>query len=318
MLDCFNSCTLESNQIKIKMAQFEVAFERKPSTHYVELKLNYASATATGQNFNYEISEQNGINGTFSIYSNGYRLKIRINDVKNLSIKATDVLINDKRDQLGSFNCNGNEWSAHSSERIRSIKRSIILSFEESEAQSIRKDFNDIFANSTLENDTKSEMKDKFTVVAQDKNEFEFEKGTLCLLSPVLKRMIENPETIEAKSNKVEINNFSSKTIETFQALLNKSDSLKKENFTAELVMFADYYLIRSLSTVCEKHSKITKENALDFTKAGYFTNNKEILKAVVEFFRENKLTLDEEWKEFQKNYPEGFIKLMNLLHFVE
>ena len=141
------------------MAQFEVAFERKPSTHHVELKLNYASATATGQNFNYEISEQNGINGTFSIYSNGYRLKIRINDVKNLSIKATDVLINDKRDQLGSFNCNGNEWSAHSSERIRSIKRSIILSFEESEAQSIRKDFNDIFANSTLENDTKSEKK---------------------------------------------------------------------------------------------------------------------------------------------------------------
>ena len=138
------------------------------------------------------------------------------------------------------------------------------------------------------------------------------------MLSPVFKRMIENPETEESKSNKVEIIDFPSETIKTFQALLKDGKFVKIENITGELLMFADKYDISSLRTLCENHFVITKENALGFTKAGYFTNNEKVLKAVANFLRANKIPLNEEWKEFQKNHPEGFAKLMNLVCFVE
>ena len=189
--------------------------------------------------------------------------------------------------------------------------------FEEKEALTIRRNFRDIFAKLTLENDAKSGKNDKF-IVAVSEQQFEFDKATLCMLSPVFKRMIENPETKESKNNKVEINDFSSETIKTFQALLNGGESLKTEKITGELLMFADKYDISSLRTFCEDHFVITKENTLGFTKAGYLINNEKILKAVAKFFRENKLTLDEGWKEFQKNHPEGLMRIMNLLHFVE
>ena len=171
--------------------------------------------------------------------------------------------------------------------------------FEEKEALTIRRNFRDIFAKLTLENDAKSGKNDKF-IVAVSEQQFEFDKATLCMLSPVFKRMIENPETKESKNNKVEINDFSSETIKTFQALLNGGESLKIENITGELVMFADKYDISSLFTLCENDFVITKENALGFTKAGYLINNEKILNAVAKFFRENKLTLDEDGRSFR------------------
>ena len=316
------SVLLESNQIKIKMAKFEASFQRKPTMlmHQYELNLNYArNVNRLGVcNDNYEISEDSGINGKISIqYSPSKLLKVQINNAKQLRIDASRLLINGKNDKDWSRQCYANEWSAYFNETICSVNGSIIITFEENEALSIRRNFRDIFAKLTLENVAKSGKNDKF-IVAVSQQQFEFDKATLCMLSPVFKRMIENHETEESKSNKVEIIDFPSETIETFQALLNGGESLKTEKITGELLMFADKYDISSLRTFCEDHFVITKENTLGFTKAGYLINNEKILKAVAKFFRENKLTLDEGWKEFQKNYPDAFVKLMNFLCFVE
>ena len=83
--------------------------------------------------------------------------------VKNLKIDASKLLINGKNDEEWSHHqCYYNEWSVSNKERICSVNGSLVITFEENEALSIKQFFNEMFAELTPENEAKFGKNVKF------------------------------------------------------------------------------------------------------------------------------------------------------------
>ena len=73
-------------------------------------------------------------------------MKIKINNVNNLKIDDSKLFVNGKNDKEWHRISDGTEWTIFPNDDINSVHGSLIITFEENEALSIRQNICDIFA----------------------------------------------------------------------------------------------------------------------------------------------------------------------------
>ena len=158
-----------------------------------------------------------------------------------------------------------------------------------------------------------------FTITCQGKS-FHFNKSILSSVSEVFERMIQNPNSKEAKESNVEIKDFSLETIKTFEKILVGNEKVVKKELTMELKMFAHKYFIEPLEKECNDYIKnnLSLENIFDVIKGAYLGNDKELFKAAFNFVKENLGTFQEseEWNDLKKTHPECMAEMMYFLMF--
>ena len=173
---------------------------------------------------------------------------------------------------------------------------------------------------SLISNDvvTKLEGEKNFTIRCNGET-FQFNKTLLCMISEVFNRMI-NGNSKEADSNSVEIIDFAPETIRAFSKVAFGDETLKKEDFTADLLMFANKYLIKPLVKKCKKHLNVldsmTNDNVFDIIRTAYLLDDEEMFKNGTLFLKKNRVQLkgSEQWREFEEANPKCMIKVLKLM----
>ena len=159
--------------------------------------------------------------------------------------------------------------------------------------------------------------KKNFTIICQG-NEYGFNKTLLSMISEVFEKMIQDSDSKEARNKSVEVDDFSPSTIEKFQKFAFDSENANNEDFTPELLLFAQKYLIMPLVEKCKKHliNSLTLENIFGIIKVAYLIDDDDMLKTASKFFSKNKdkLKNTEELKEFQKSNSMCMIKVFSYI----
>ena len=165
------------------------------------------------------------------------------------------------------------------------------------------------------------ELQDKIKIISEGQS-FTFDKMLLCTYSDVFKTMLENPNNKEALDCTIEIEDFSAKVINTFHRILFTSENtVKKEDFSVKLMMFAHKYNIKPLFNICRNNlmDSISMDNIYDTIKAAYFIDDDDLMLSASRFVTNNKGQFahdNDEWSEFQKLHPQCFVRIMNLIMF--
>ena len=158
------------------------------------------------------------------------------------------------------------------------------------------------------------ESETNFTFIC-DGETFYFNKTLLCLVSGVFKRMIERQSNEEAISNSVEIEDVSAETIRAFQRVAFGMEEVKDEDFSIDLLMFANKYLIEPLVAKCKDQiiGTLNNEDVFDVIKAAYLINDEEMLMAASKHLKKNlnELKNSEEWLTFEKSNPTCMNKVL-------
>ena len=147
---------------------------------------------------------------------------------------------------------------------------------------------------------------------------FQFNKTLLGLTSEVFFKMIQGYETKESQSNSVEINDFSPETIKSFQNIVFGDEKAKMGDFTPELLLFGQKYLVKSLIATCSKHliRTVCKENIFEVIKISHLIDDENLLKRAAEFLKTNieKMSKSEKWKNFEKSHPDCMVRIYRLM----
>ena len=158
-----------------------------------------------------------------------------------------------------------------------------------------------------------------FTVICQDEK-FKFNKILLCSLSEVFQKMIMGPNNKEAITDTVDIEDSKPETIAAFHRIVFGDDKIKVEDFTTDLLMFAQKYLMKPLVEECKNQlvAKLAIDNAFDLIKVAYFNDDDDLLKTTSKFLSKNlgQLRESEEWQAFQKSHPACMAKILNFMMF--
>lgn len=159
-----------------------------------------------------------------------------------------------------------------------------------------------------------------FTITCQDKP-FHFNKINLCFVSDVFQKMIGNSDTLEARSGRVNIEDFSPETIEAFKRVMFENDvALDEEDLTVDLLKFANKYCISPLIKVVAHHlcNNLSFENIYDVIQAAYLIDNEELLLSSAKFINGNSghFKHNDHWKRFNDQHPKCAVKLLNLMMF--
>ena len=154
-----------------------------------------------------------------------------------------------------------------------------------------------------------SKVKDlDFTIICQGES-FKFNKHRLCSISDVFQKMIETPNTKEAKSGTVQVEEFSADTVKTFKNVLFGNNVFLDENdLTVDLLLFANKYCILALVKVVTNHlcQNLTFENIFSVIQAAYLIDSEDLLKASAKFINGNSghFKTDEKWNRFKDQHP--------------
>ena len=165
---------------------------------------------------------------------------------------------------------------------------------------------------------SKLEDEKNFTITCNGET-FQFNKTLLCMISEVFNKMI-NGNLKESNSNSVEIIDFAPETIRAFNKVAFGEETLKKEDFTADLLMFANKYLIKPLVKKCKKHLNVldsmTNDNVFDIIRTAYLLDDEEMFKNGTLFLKKNRVQLkgSEQWKEFEEANPKCMIKILKMM----
>ena len=156
-----------------------------------------------------------------------------------------------------------------------------------------------------------------FTITCQGES-FYFNKTILSSLSEVFERMIQNPDTKEAKENAVDIKDFNLETIKTFEKMMAGNDKITIKEFTMDLKMFANKYLIEPLEKECSYNimNNLSKENIFDVVTGAYLGNDEELLMAAFKFVKAHmgNFQRSDGWNQLMQTYPECLTRMMNFL----
>ena len=159
--------------------------------------------------------------------------------------------------------------------------------------------------------------KKNFAITCQG-DEFHFNKTLLSMISEVFEKMIQDSDSKEAHNNSVEIDDFPPSTIVKFQKVAFESEIAKNEDFTPDLLLFAQKYLIMPLVERCKKHliNSLTHDNIFEIIKVAYLIDDDNMLKTASEFFSKNKEVFKntEELNDFQKSNPTCMMKVFNYI----
>ena len=121
-------------------------------------------------------------------------------------------------------------------------------------------------------------------------------------MSEVFKRMIDGNSN-EAKSKCVVINDFDPKTIEAFGRVAFGDETIKNEDLTTDLLMFANKYFMKPLMKKCRNNlvQILNNDNLSEIIKVAYHIDDEKLLRICAKYLLENKKELNstEEWKNF-------------------
>ena len=179
-------------------------------------------------------------------------------------------------------------------------------------------DFKSLICENALES---FKNKKNFTIICQG-NEFHFNKTLLSMISEVFEKMIQDSDSKEARKNSVEIDDFNPKTIQHFQIVAFESENAKNEDLTADLLLFAQKYLIMPLVEKCKKYliNSLTNENIFEIIKVAYLIDDDDMLKTASDFFSKNKdqLQKTKKFKDFEKSNPMCMLKVLKYICGIE
>ena len=148
---------------------------------------------------------------------------------------------------------------------------------------------------------------------------FGFNKTLLSLTSEVFYKMINSLNTKEAQTNSVEINDFSPKTIQSFQKIIHGKEISRRKEFTTELMLLAQKYFIKPLIEKCTKYLKksLTQENVFDVIKIAHLIDEENLLKNAAKFLLKNleQMKGSEEWTNFEKTDPDCMVRIYRLMY---
>ena len=135
------------------------------------------------------------------------------------------------------------------------------------------------------------------------------------MMSEVFKQMVCG-NSKEAKSNCVEINDFAPETIRVAFG----DETIKNEDLTTDLLMFANKYFMKPLMEKCKKHLNVldsmTNGTVFDIIKTAYLLDDEEMFKNGTLFLKKNRVQLkgSEQWKEFEEANPKCMIKVLKMM----
>ena len=161
-----------------------------------------------------------------------------------------------------------------------------------------------------------------FTIICQGES-FKFNKHILCSISDVFQKMIETPNTKEAKSGSVHVREFSADTVKTFKNVMFGNNVCLDENeLTVDLLLFANKYCILALVKVVTNHlcQNLTFENIFSVIQAAYLIDNEDLLKASAKFINGNSghFKTDEKWNKFKDQHPKCAVKLLDFMMYTK
>ena len=110
----------------------------------------------------------------------------------------------------------------------------------------------------------------------------------------------------EARSGKVEIDDFKAVTVETMVYFMYNDNVLDEKMIDLDLLRISEKYNIKSLMDFCSKHleENLSLENALDVLVSSHLLpNQKGLFDAATNFVCENRgyLVKTDSWKELMK-----------------
>ena len=160
-----------------------------------------------------------------------------------------------------------------------------------------------------------------FKIICEDGRVLRFHKTYLSKISEPFRRMIENTSTLESANSEVKLKNVSFETLKSFYKILyGKSDSLKVEDLTTDLMIFADMYDIQFIYDYIRqlKTQKVTRESLITLCRLAQSKDDKYEEEAIFEFIKKNpgKLKHTEEWDEFLATNPDFAIKFTKRFTF--
>ena len=163
------------------------------------------------------------------------------------------------------------------------------------------------------------EKESNFTLLCRGEKIY-FNKILLSVVSDVFKAMIEGDLGQEAKSELVEINDFSPETIKAFHKIVFENKDFDDEDPIVDLLMFADKYFIINLKQKCIKYlvANLTTENIFEVMKIADQIDDDNLLKNCAKFLSKKRNKNKEQWISFQKSHPACSMKVTNFMLFDE
>ena len=180
-----------------------------------------------------------------------------------------------------------------------------------------KQEFKIMLCDDTFRSNTKTL---DFTILCQDKS-FQFSKSKLCFVSDVFQKMIETPNTKEAKSGVVEIEDFSPEVIEAFnRVMFENTERLDEKDLTVDLLMFANKYCILPLIKMITNYlsRNLAMENIYAIIKGAYLMDNDGLLNEASKSIKNNlgKFQDNEDWQQLEESHPKCFAKMMKFMMF--
>ena len=124
--------------------------------------------------------------------------------------------------------------------------------------------------------------------------------------------------TIWKRQNSIEIEDFASKTIKSFQNVVFGDDIVTIEDYTPELLLFAQKYFIKPLISKSAKYlgKTLTQENVFGVCKIAHLIDQENLLQKASEFLKQNmeKMLNTEDWKNFEKSHPDCMVRIYRLM----
>ena len=242
---------------------------------------------------------------SFGTYYCSYR--VILNDVKKYRVQYKHGLKSWKKSSKAQF-------------RIQSyssgpLNLKIYLEVKLNEDPKVKLDFMSMISPEVM-----SQMNEdlNFTIECNGQN-FGFNKTLLSLTSEVFYKMINSLNTKEAQTNSVEINDFSPKTIQSFQKIIHGKEISRRKEFTTELMLLAQKYFIKPLIEKCTKYLKksLTQENVFDVIKIAHLIDEENLLKNAAKFLLKNleQMKGSEEWTNFEKTDPDCMVRIYRLMY---
>ena len=162
------------------------------------------------------------------------------------------------------------------------------------------------------------EVEKNFTIKCHGES-FQFNKSLLSMMSEVFKQMVCG-NSKEAKSNCVEIKDFAPETIRAFGRVAFGDESIKNEDLTTDLLMFANKYFMKPLMKKCRNNLILilNNDNLGEIVKVAYHIDDEELLKVCAKHLLQNKAELNntEEWKHFAKANADCMNKVCQMMFF--
>ena len=175
-----------------------------------------------------------------------------------------------------------------------------------------------LFSQEAIEN-----LKNEENFVFNCKGEsIHFNKTLLCTVSDVFRTMIQGQLGQEAKTGKVEIDDFTPDTIKAFKRICFENKDFEEGGPIPDLLLFAQKYFMNSLKQKCLNNlvTNLNPDNIYDVIKIADQIDDENLLKICAKYMSLNKRKLEknEEWMAFLKSHPNCMFKIMQFMLYAE